>query len=176
MTFVLYAGKETWDGPRSLHDMLDFTDVPESLQKMVADYKINIVDIRRLEDTSVFKTDVRQVFEFIRCSEDKTKLVQLVESDAYYQSMDDEAFRIVTKYANAKELVSKEEYKGEGGHNMCKAIQDLMEDSRLEGREEGRKETIKIFLANGISYEMVKECIKDITDEELRAIYKEVTA
>ena len=107
--------------------------------------------------------------------------------DAYYQSMDDEAFRIVTKYANAKELVSKEEYKGEGGHNVCKAIQDLMEDSRLEGREEGRhegrqegllegrKETIKIFLANGASYEWVRTLIKDISEEELRAIYKEVS-
>ena len=180
VTFVLYAGKEAWDGPKSLYDMLDFTDVPESLQKMVADYKINIIDIRRLEDMSVFKTDVRQVFEFIQCSEDKTKLVQLVESDAYYQNMDDEAFNIVTKYANAKELVSQEEYKEEGGHNVCKAIQDLMEDSRLEGRLEGRLEErkvmIKSFFANGASYEMVRASVEDITDEELNKIYKEVCA
>ena len=37
VTFVLYAGKEAWDGPKNLHDMLDFTDIPEGLQKMVAD-------------------------------------------------------------------------------------------------------------------------------------------
>ena len=195
VTFVLYAGKEAWDGPRSLHDMLDFTDIPESLREMVADYKINIVDIRRLEDLSVFQSDVRQVFEFIRCSEDKTKLVELVENDSYYQSMDDEAFNIVTKYANAKELVSKEEYKKAGGHNMCKAIQDLMADSReegiLKGREEGRLEgklegkleernvwllAIKNLFTNGVSYEMVRASVKDITDEELQAIFEEVCA
>lgn len=183
VTFVLYAGKEVWDGPRSLHDMLDFTDIPEGLQKMVADYKINIVDIRRLEDMSVFQSDVRQVFEFIRCSEDKAKLIELVEKDSYYQSMDDEAFNIVTKYANAKELVNKEEYKEEGGYNVCKAIQDLMADSRLEGRLEGRLEerdvwllAIKNFFANGASYEMVRASVEDITDEELQRIYKEVCA
>ena len=60
-------------------------------------------------------------FEFIRCSEDKRKLIELVESDSYYQSMDDEAFHIVTKYTNAKELVRKEKYKEEGGHNVCSA-------------------------------------------------------
>jgi hypothetical protein len=151
---------------------------------MLADYKINIVDIRRLEDMSVFQTDVRQVFEFIRCSEDKTKLAQLVESDSYYQNMDDEAFSIVTKYANAKELVSREEYKEEGGHNVCKAIQDLMADSReegkLEGRLEGRLEEQKVIVenlfTNGASYELVRASVKDITDEELQAIYKEVCA
>lgn len=29
ITFVLYSGEETWDGPTSLHEMLDFTDIPE---------------------------------------------------------------------------------------------------------------------------------------------------
>ena len=80
-----------------------------------------------------------------------------------------------------------------GGHNMCKAIRDLMDDSReegrlegrLEGREEGREEgrlegreallvTAKNFFANGVSYEIVRASIKDLNDEELRAIYEEV--
>ena len=177
ITFVLYAGKEEWDGPRCLHDMLDFSDIPEGLQKMVADYKINVVDIRRLEDTSIFQSDVRQVFEFIRCSEDKNKLVQLVENDSYYQSMDDEAFNIVIKYTNSKELISKNTYKEEGGHNVCKAIRDLMDDSREEGRLEGRDSllmTIKNLFVNGVSYEIVRASIKDVTDEELQTIYKEV--
>lgn len=46
ITFVLYSGKEPWDGPMCLHDMLDFTDIPESLRKMTADYSINLIDIR----------------------------------------------------------------------------------------------------------------------------------
>ena len=55
--------------------------------------------------TEVFHTDVKQVFDFIRCSEDKKKLVELVENDVYYTQMDEEAFDVVTKYTNSKELI-----------------------------------------------------------------------
>lgn len=138
VTFVLYSGKEAWEGPNHLHDMLDFTDVPNKLREMVSDYKINVIDVRKFENTEVFHTDVKQVFDFIRCSEDKKKLVELVENDVYYTQMDEEAFDVVTKYTNSKELIKAKEYLLEGGkRNVCKAIRDLMDDSREEGIERG---------------------------------------
>ena len=138
VTFVLYSGKEAWERPNCLHDMLDFSEVPDLLKDMVSDYKINVIDIRKFENTEVFQTDVKQVFDFIRCSEDKKKLVELVENDVYYTQMDEEAFDVVTKYANATELVKAKEYQVEGGkRDMCKAIRDLMDDSREEGIEQG---------------------------------------
>ena len=39
--------------------------------------------------SDVFQTDVKQVFDFIRCSNDKRKLLELVENDVYYSEMDD---------------------------------------------------------------------------------------
>lgn len=140
VTFILYSGKETWEGPDSLHDMLNFTDVPSALRSMVPDYKINVIDIRKFENTEVFHTDVKQVFDFIPCSEDKKKLVELVENDVYYTQMDEEAFDVVTKYTNSKELIKAKEYVLEGGkRNVCKAIRDLMDDSREEGIEQMKK-------------------------------------
>ena len=100
ITIVLYAGKDAWNGPTCLHDMLDFTDVPEGLKEFTANYKINLIDIRQFENTDVFKTDVKQVFDFIKCSDDKQKLLELVEGDEYYQQMDDDAFDVVAKYTN----------------------------------------------------------------------------
>lgn len=97
---------------------------------------INVIDIRKFENTEVFHTDVKQVFDFIRCSEDKKKLVELVENDVYYTQMDEEAFDVVTQYTNSKELIKAKEYVLEGGkRNVCKAIRDLMDDGREEGRE-----------------------------------------
>ena len=137
ITFVLYAGTEKWDGPNSLHDMIDFTGLPESLKEMIFDYKLHIINIHEFENTDVFRTDVKQVFDFIRCSTDKEKLLRLVKGDKYYTEMNDDAFDLVTKYTNDKEIVNRKEYISEGGKNdMCKAIQDLMADSREEGREE----------------------------------------
>ena len=144
VTFVLYTGKEAWEGPNYLHDMLDFSDVPDKLREMVSNYKINVIDVRKFENTEVFRTDVKQVFDFIRCSEDKKKLVELVENDVYYTQMDEEAFDVVTKYTNSKELIKAKEYLLEGGkRNVCKAIRDLMDDSREEGIEQGREQGIE---------------------------------
>ena len=118
-----------------------FIDLPDELKEMVSDYRIHVIDVRRFNDTSVFKTDVRQVFEFIRCAEDKHALYKLVEQDDYYKNMEEDAFDVVSHYANAAELLAVKDYYGkEGKVNMCKAIRDLMEDSRAEGRAEGREE------------------------------------
>ena len=142
---VLYAGEEEWDGPCNLHDMIDFTDIPDSLRAMVSDYKINVIDIRKFENTEVFQTDVKQVFDFIRCSNDKKRLLDLVENDVYYKEMDDDAFNIVTKYTNSKELVKAQDYSVEGGKNdVCKAIRDLMDDSRVEGIEEAARNLLDV--------------------------------
>lgn len=83
VTFILYSGSQPWQGPKTLHEMLDFTDIPDELKEMISDYKINLIEIRKLSDMSIFKTDVRQVFDFIRCSNDKNELKKLVETDGY---------------------------------------------------------------------------------------------
>ena len=151
ITFVLYSGKEAWDGSTSLHELLDFTDIPESLREMTPDYKINVIEIRKLEHTEVFKTDVRQVFDFIRYSEDKVALQKLVESDAYYHSMEEDAYDVVALYTNSTELVQAKNYQRKDGKiDMCRAITELIEDGRAEGIETGRREGIETGRREGI--------------------------
>lgn len=137
ITFVIYAGKEPWDGPMSLHDIIDFKDIPEKLRKLAANYSINLIDIRRMKDTRIFKTDVRYVFDFIRYAEDKNTLFDLVTKEPYYQEMDEEAFEVVSNYTNLEGLVKNNEEERGGKKDVCKAIIDLMEDSRIEGIEVG---------------------------------------
>lgn len=137
VTFILYSGSKAWEGPKTLHEILDFTDIPEGLKEMVADYQINLVEIRELEDTSVFKTDVKQVFDFIRCSNDENALKELVEEDDYYKNMEEDAFDVAVQYTNATELIeAKEYYEKDGEVDMCKALTDLIENGRQEGRQE----------------------------------------
>ena len=185
ITFVLYSGEESWDGARSLHGILDFTDVPESLRSMTPDYKINIIEIRNFDNTEVFQTDVKQVFDFIRLSGDKEALLELVESDDSYHHMDDDAFEVIVTYTNSKELGKRmeqmqQESKEKGEKmDMCKAIRDLMNDSRAEGREEGREagriEGIRKMTENLLKESVSKEIIMRVTGlaaEEIRGIEK----
>ncbi len=135
VTFVLYGGKEPWDGPRTLHEMLDVEGLPEAMQELVVDYPLHLVDIRRLKDTNIFQTDVKQVFDFIRCAEDKEELFRLVKSDERFRCMEEDAYEVATNYAGAEELIKvKDEYRGkEGKIDMCKALKELIEDGRVEG-------------------------------------------
>lgn len=91
------------------------------------DYKINIIEIRKLENTEVFQTDVKQM-----------------------------------------EQMQQESKKGEK-KDMCKAIRDLMEDSRAEGRAEGRNEGIREMTENllkeGVSMEIIAKATGLMKDE-----------
>lgn len=168
LTFILYTGATPWKGPLCLHDMIDFTDIPAELRGRVPDYEINLIEIRKFKDTGVFRTDVKQVFDFIRKAEDKAALKELVEQDAYYKNMAGDAFDLIVRYANAAELAAKKNYhKTEGGCiNMCKAIRELMEDSRQEGAkegwEEGRREGMKEGREEG-AYKMLYDLVENNT-------------
>lgn len=48
ITTVLYYGKEKWERPRTLHDMLDFSKETEEIRPYVADYPINLISLAEL--------------------------------------------------------------------------------------------------------------------------------
>ncbi len=173
ITFVLYAGTEDWDGATSLHEILDFESIPEELREMVSDYKVNFVDIRKIKDTSVFQTDVRQVFDIIQCEKDKDALNKLVSNDPSYKNMEQDAFDLAVHYTKMTEMIKvKEHHMDEkGGVNMCQALTELLQDSKEEGREEGIVLAKRIFgfCRDGKSNEEIaKEC--NITAEKVAEI------
>jgi len=160
---VLYYGNE-WDGGCELYDLLDFSDIPEELKPLVNNYKIHLIDIKKIQDTSVFKTDVRQVFDFIRYSEDSRKMKELLEKDEAYQNLDEDAYDMVALYTKSKELLKLAKQHKEGDNiDMCKAIQDMMQEERTEGRAEGRAEGkaygIRAFILDNIEEKVSAERI-----------------
>ena len=73
---------------------------------------------------------------------------KLVESDAYYQKMEEDAYDVVALYTNSTELVQAKNYQRKDGKiDMCRAITELIEDGRAEGMavgiETGRREGIE---------------------------------
>lgn len=134
ITIVLFYGGE-WDGSKDLHGILDFTDIPEKLRKYVNNYPIHVFEIAKMERTEVFRTDLKQIFDFIRYAKDKKRLRELVQSDPAYQDMDEEAYDMVVAYTGAEELASvKQNHESGGKVNMCLAIKEMLADERQEGR------------------------------------------
>ena len=165
------------DGGLDLYGLLDFTDLPDALKNKVQNYSVNLIEIRKLSDEqlSELKTDLKQVLSFIKCSENKDALYRLIKSDAAYQTIDQEAFQVMSNYTHADQLIKQTEEHEEGErYNMCKAIDDLIEDGRMEGRMEGermgrtaaRVELIEKMLGKGKS----AEDIGDLCDLELEEV------
>lgn len=118
-----------------------------------------------MKDTSVFQTDVKYVFDFLRYAEDKKALYELVTKESYYRMMEEDAFDVVSLYANLKGLIEKENYNEAGGRkDMCKAIRDLMEDSKIEGIEQGIERGIRVLIETCKSF----DASWDVTIEKLQ--------
>ena len=136
ITMVLYYG-EDWDGAADLHGLLDLSEMPPELRTMVNNYQLHIFDVKKLENTEVFRTDLKQVFDFIKYSKDKHKLKELSQQDAAYMQLDEAAYDVVVAFTGAEELLS---VKKKEDSSMCQALKELLQDERAEGREEGREE------------------------------------
>lgn len=96
--------------------------------------------------------------------------------------MEEDAYDVVALYTNSTELVQVKNYQRKDGKiDMCRAITELMEDSRAEGIETGRREGIETgadFFA-ALTQRLIMDARMDdlmraTTDKEFRnALYGE---
>ncbi len=138
--FVMYYGREQWKGSLDLMGILDLEGIPAALQRYIYNYEMHLIDVRRMKNTDVFRTDLKQIFDFLGCAEDKEKLHRLVLQDEAYQNMDEDAYDLVVAYSRAEGALSVKKYCGEEGKvDMCKGLADLIADSKAEGKLEAIK-------------------------------------
>ena len=115
--------------------------------------------------TEVFRTDLKQIFEFIRYAKDKKRLKELIQSDPAYQDMDGEAYDMVVAYTGAEELVSvKKNHESGGKINMCLAIKEMLADERQEGRNVLLVEKVCKKLKKNKSREQIAEELEEDID------------
>ena len=140
ITFVLYYG-DAWDGSTDLHGLINFDGMPEALRDTVNNYKLNLLDIKKVKNTEVYCTDLRQVFDFIRFSKEKEKLKQLIETDGAYKNLAEEAYDVIALFTKSEELVKLKEKNRKGEkQDMCQGLKDWAAEERREGRLEGKIE------------------------------------
>lgn len=172
VTLVVYFGAEEWDGPLSLKEM--YADVDKEILKYAADYQINLIAPKRLTERQLneFHTNFREIMKFIKYSTDSQKLKEKISTDKRFQSVERQAVDVINavtgskvKYSGRKEAV-----------DVCIAIQEIREEGRQEGWQQGRIEGIILaYKEMGHSQEEVKsyltmKCEKN--DEEAACLIK----
>ncbi|MDO4982474.1 MAG: Rpn family recombination-promoting nuclease/putative transposase [Eubacteriales bacterium] len=136
ITLVVYFGSKPWDAPRSLFDMLSVEDA--DILSYVADYKLNLLEPLAMSDGDIakLKTDLKNVFYYIKYSRDKEKLCEIVNRDESFRELRRGTVEMLNEVTNSKLRISEKEETVD----MCKAIEDIRNDGRAEGRVEGRAE------------------------------------
>ena len=99
-----------------------------------------VLELRSFEDIDCFRTDLREVFGFIKHSNDKNREWEFAfQNEETFQCLDEGAFDVIVSVTGSAELGQiKDMYCEEGGKiNMCEAIRGMIEDGRIEGVKQG---------------------------------------
>lgn len=135
ITLVIHFGAEKWDGAVSLHEMLDLEN--EELRVFIQDYKIHLIDPAELtrEELLKFSTSLREVLGCIKYSQDKEQL-SLFMKDNPRMKMETNAARVIRAMTNINIDIPEEAEEVD----MCKAIEDMIEERSEERERKGREE------------------------------------
>ncbi len=141
-SLCFYHGTESWDGPRSLKDMMDFEGVNPAWEQMFHDYGMTLLCVEDIEDFSRFKTGLRQLLQVLSKRKDKTALKELLRQEDYAALDRDTAEAIAIFTDNTDVLEHLGEYEKDGGYDMCQAMDEWREELLSEGRSAGRAENL----------------------------------
>ena len=179
VTIVLYYGSEPWQGARTLYDLLDLDSVPDKVKDLLNDYRIHILEVRRIQELDRYQTDLREVFGFIQKSGDKAAVINFAfENAEKFQKLEEDAYDVISILTGSKELETmKEKYREKGGKiNMCEAIRGLIEEVKAIGLslgDQGRSQTVaRNMYARGFTAEEAARLI-GISHTQIRDWYDE---
>lgn len=159
ITLCVYYGEDPWDGPLSLTDMLE---IPDELKPLVNDYKMNLVQITESEKYHFHTEDVHTLFEITRnIYQSNYKKIHHVYGN--HEISSELGLTIGTITGSQKLIHHALERKG-GALHVCKALEELEERCRHEGKFEGKIETtVKLYkefnsTREAASAKLQKEC------------------
>lgn len=166
ISLCVYYGEREWDGPLSLKDMLK---IPEELEAMIADYKMNLIQVRSSESLKFCNSDVNTVFDVSRAIYARDyKKINMKYKD---QAISTELGLVIGAITESQQLIDHAlELEQKGGRiNMCNALEELRQEGIQEGRLEGIRVVIQTCKDFNVSRDaVVKKLMKDfaLSEEE----------
>ena len=174
-TICLYSGTETWDGPRTLSDMMEFRAETDPLKEYFSDYPANLFCVNEQKEFECFHTELRELLRAMNYRKDKRKFLSL-EKDERYAHLSKETWEaIATMTGRSFFEENRETYKSQNGdqeeYNMCQALREIREDffneGKAEGREEGREEEREVGIRRLIEDNLEEKKTNEIIIQKL---------
>lgn len=82
-----------------------------------------------------FQTSLREIRRYIKYSNDKKKLEEILNTEQRFKNVERSAVKIINAVTKSNMKIEE----GKESVDMCLAIQEMREESRIEGREEVKK-------------------------------------
>ena len=101
-------------------------------------------------DLEKFTTDLREVFGFLQNDGNKQQLEKYVqEHRETLINLEEDAYDLICVMSDMKKLQElKSELRQEGGCNMCKGLEEMMEDEKKKGIEQAEYLYKKLYYDN----------------------------
>lgn len=170
ISIVLYYSEKSWDGPTCLKDMI--VEMPEEMERIFSDYKMNLVQIRESEQYTFHNEEVRAVFEISR----EIFNGNLDKINERYRNRDltPELITVIGKITDSAELVRQG--KIEEVANMCTALEkwekENIERGTKRGIEKGIAKMVLTLLNKGKTVEETADWL-ELTEEYVRKVQEE---
>lgn len=129
----------------SLHEMLEIQN--SELLNYIQDYKIHLIEPAKMseEDLEKFKTSLGTVMGYIKYSKDKEPFIKYKEKNQG-KLLENRAAQVVKTITGIPMEINEEEE----DQDMCKAFEEMLEDSRNEGRNEGKLGILSQLIEQGL--------------------------
>lgn len=153
-TLVLYYGEKEWDGAKSLIELLDIATELQPFKDKLLDYKMNLLDIRRIENLEEYSDDLQALFGFMKYEKDKEALLNYVNTNSHmFSHLSMETVRAISVLAEVDKIeqyVNIQQRNGKEEANMCQALKDMEKDAQKKGRLEGMKHGERKGIRKGV--------------------------
>lgn len=173
-TLVVYYGAKPWDGSLDLHSMLDIPEEMEIFRQYLPNYKIHVLDVKRIDHLEYFQTDLREVFGIIKYADNNNLMKAHVKKhhDRYSRLIRETIeiiFILLGENEKMSEIIEQAQADNKEEYDMCKAFDDMRSEGRMEGEELFAKLTLNLINDN-----RTVELKKAVTDKGSREnLYQE---
>lgn len=132
ITMVVYTGEKPWDYPLSLRDIVDTTGLPGEMLQYIPDTRLLLLDVRHSQELDLLQTGLKHIFKATQFYNRKKELKEYIldpeNGFAHVSALLANVFEQLVKF-KLPDLGAEKEV------NMCEALEELMQDSREEGRK-----------------------------------------
>lgn len=157
VTLILYFGKEHWNQPKTLKELLK---VPEELSEYVNDCKIHVFEISWLTDEQInlFQSDFKVVANFFAS---RRKYKDYIPDDPTEITHVDSVLKLLSVMTGDHRYETiLSDTKKEGGMSMCEVAERLENRGMEKGLEKGREEVIARLISKGKTPDEIHELLE----------------